>query len=262
MGESAPPGGRGVVASVPSRPPERPPGGHRSAGTAHGVDAAVGVSLGPPWAEFPPVVGSQAREVHLITGRRVGLAELALVLGLGVGSGLGACARVGAPDTEGARALPPSVADVAAAADSCPATRGEVVVDLVNRRRASAGLEPLRVDLRLVAAAQAHAEDLVGLPGVPGHEGSDGSAPSDRATRADYSWVRIGENVASGTPTASTVVALWMNSRGHRHNILTPEFTDAGVGVVDAKGSAWGTYWVMMYGTTGGAPGASVRCHP
>ena len=57
-------------------------------------------------------------------------------------------------------------------------------------------------------------------------------------------------------------MALWMNSRGHRHNILTPEFRDAGVGVVDARGSRWGSYWVMMYGTTSAEGRHAVRCHP
>ncbi len=176
--------------------------------------------------------------------------------------GLVACARVGVAGATRATPSAPSPAAVVAAADSCPATRGEAVLALVNLRRASAGLEPLEVDLRLMAAAQAHAEDLVAMPGVPAHEGSDGSAPADRADHAGYPWVRIGENVASGTPTASTVVALWMNSRGHRHNILTPEFRDAGVGVVDVPGSAWGTYWVMMYGRTDDTERSTVRCHP
>lgn len=191
----------------------------------------------------------------------------ALLLALG----LAGCARVGTVGPAGTGGGAPGdvmastgVSSVAAeaAADTCPSTRGQTVVALVNVRRVSAGLEPLEIDPRLVAAAQAHAEDLVGLPGVPAHEGSDGSAPGDRATRVDYPWVRIGENVASGTPTASTVVALWMNSRGHRHNILTPEFRDAGVGVVDAPGSAWGTYWVMMYGRTREGERSTVRCHP
>jgi uncharacterized protein YkwD len=173
-----------------------------------------------------------------------------------------ACARVGVAEPARASLPAPSPSAVAAAADSCPRTRGQAVLELANLRRASAGLEPLEVDPRLVAAAQAHAEDLLGGSGVPGHGGSDGSAPADRATRADYPWTRIGENVASGTPTASTVVALWMNSRGHRHNMLTPEFRDAGVGVVDAPGSEWGTYWVMMYGRTDGTERNPVRCHP
>jgi len=186
--------------------------------------------------------------------------------------GLAGCVRVGAVRPAGANgaggvAAPSapgvSVASAAIAADSCPATRGQAVLEIVNLRRVAEGLGPLEVDPRLVAAAQAHAEDLFGHPGVPAHAGSDGSDPGVRAARRDYPWVRIGENVASGTPSASTVVALWMNSRGHRHNILTPEFRDAGVGVVDPPaGSSRGTYWVMEYGRTEDAGRLSVRCHP
>lgn len=176
--------------------------------------------------------------------------------------GLTACTRVGVSGVEGASALSGAAA-VQAPADPCPLTRGQVVVELVNRRRSAAGLEPLAVDLRLVGAAQAHAEDLMGMPDAPAHEGSDGSAPGDRARRADYPWMLVGENVASGAPGASTVVAAWMNSKGHRHNILTPEFRDAGVGVVDAPGTRWGTYWVMMYGRTGDdVERQPIRCHP
>lgn len=177
-------------------------------------------------------------------------------------AGLTSCARVGVAGAPRSSRAARSPAAVAAAGDSCLRTRAQTVLDLVNLRRVSAGLEPLEVDTRLVAAAQAHAEDLVGLPGVPGHQGSDGSEPADRATHVEYPWLRIGENVASGTPSATTVVALWMNSSGHRHNILTPEFRDAGVGLVDEPGSAWGTYWVMMYGQTDGTDRKTVRCHP
>lgn len=147
--------------------------------------------------------------------------------------------------------------------DSCPLTRGQVVMDLVNRYRQAEGMVPLRVDERLVDAALGHARDLSMLDGAPGHAGSDGSEPADRAAAAGYPWVRIGENVASAVPSASSVVGIWMNSEGHRHNILTPEFEDAGVGYLDAPGSQWGTYWVMVYGTPA-SDGSEHRlpCHP
>jgi uncharacterized protein YkwD len=66
-------------------------------------------------------------------------------------------------------------------------------------------------------------------------------------------WSALGENIAGGYPTADAVVAGWMASPGHRANILSPRFTEMGVGRVTAAGT-YGTYWAQEFG---GRPGAS-----
>lgn len=168
-----------------------------------------------------------------------------------------ACAPAGARRGGATREGPPAAAT---APDSCAPTRGQKVMELVNARRAQAGLEPLEVDEQLVAAAEEHAHDLVGRSGVPGHEGSDGSHAPERVTRAGYVWTRVAENVAAGVTEPSMVVALWMNSQGHRQNILTPEFRDAGVG---SAGSPRRTIWVMVYGhAPADQPRKTLSCHP
>ena len=146
--------------------------------------------------------------------------------------------------------------------DPCPATPGQVTLNLVNEERRLQGLHPLEPDLLLLSAARAHAEDLA-RTGRISHEGRDGSTPAQRVTAAGYVWTSVGENVAAGQTSPEEVVAGWMKSEPHRRNLLNPTFTSAAVATIDAPATRWGTYWVMVYaaGPQTPAPGA-VRCHP
>lgn len=180
-----------------------------------------------------------------------------------------ACAHVGGGGSMASEDAPvPDIDAVVAAEHDCPQTRGQVLLDLVNRNRVRAGMQPLGVDQRLIAAAEAQARDLASGAVALGHEGSDGSDPPLRVTREHYVYARVAENVAASTASASIAVTSWMASAGHRHNILTPEFRDAGVAYVDAPGSPNGTYWVMVYGRlqeglpTRSAGDFHLRCHP
>jgi len=147
--------------------------------------------------------------------------------------------------------------------DSCPPTQGQMVLEDVNRIRADAGLRPLTVDLRLVAAARAQARDIA--EGAPvGHVGLDGSLPEHRVRRAGYEWSKVGENVAAGIPTATEVVAGWMRSEHHRANILGGGFTNIGIAFLDMRSSAYGTYWVQVFAAPldPKAAGRPARCNP
>ena len=145
---------------------------------------------------------------------------------------------------------------------SCPSTPGQEVVERTNAERASRGLPPLLVDLRLVGAALAHSRDLA-ASGGDGHTGSDGSLPDERAEREGYGWTFLGENVALGWTTPAEVVEGWMRSAVHRENVLAPEARHLGVGHVRRTGSVWGDYWTALYGDSREArappPGG---CHP
>ncbi|MEV6166795.1 CAP domain-containing protein [Streptomyces sp. NPDC051954] len=132
-----------------------------------------------------------------------------------------------------------------------PMTPGELartatdVVDLTNRERARAGLPPLAVDPILTTAAQAHSADMIARA-FYAHTSPDGSQPWDRAAAAGSTRRSIGENIACGQRSAAEVVEGWMNSPGHRANILKPTFTHIGVGF--AGGGAAGTYWTQLFG--------------
>lgn len=119
------------------------------------------------------------------------------------------------------------------------------VVDLTNGERARAGLPPLARDPLLAAAAQAHCADMVARD-FYSHTSPDGSRPWDRAAAAGSARRTIGENIACGQRSAAEVVRGWMNSPGHRANILKPDFTHIGVGF--AGGGRSGTYWTQLFG--------------
>ena len=103
-------------------------------------------------------------------------------------------------------------------------------------QRAQNGVvRPLGYSPALQAAAQAHAEYLSQTGGL-GHVGPDGSSAQTRAERAGYRACVIAENVARGQPDVATVMADWMNSSGHRANILNAQVTQYGLG---RSGSVW-----------------------
>ncbi|MHA5047690.1 CAP domain-containing protein [Streptomyces sp. SD15] len=119
------------------------------------------------------------------------------------------------------------------------------VVALTNAERAAGGLPPLAVDPLLTAAAQAHSADMV-TRAFYSHTSPDGSQPWDRAAAAGSTRRTIGENIACGQRSPAEVVRGWMNSPGHRANILKPAFTHIGIGL--AGGGKAGTYWTQLFG--------------
>ncbi|MFY1627162.1 CAP domain-containing protein [Micromonospora sp. WMMD735] len=112
------------------------------------------------------------------------------------------------------------------------------VVDLVNAERAKAGCAAVTVDAKLTLAAQQHSQDQADHKTMT-HTGSDGSNAGQRLDRAGYAWRTYGENVAWNQPTPAAVMDAWMNSPGHRANILNCAFTEIGVGVANGNGPYW-----------------------
>lgn len=129
-------------------------------------------------------------------------------------------------------------------ADGLARTAADVVA-LTNRERAAAGLRPLAVDPHLTTAAQAHCADMAARR-FYSHTSPEGGEPWDRAAAAGSSRRTIGENIACGQRSAAEVVEGWMNSPGHRANILKPAFTHIGAGY--AGGGPAGTYWTQLFG--------------
>ncbi|GAA0921680.1 CAP domain-containing protein [Nonomuraea longicatena] len=112
------------------------------------------------------------------------------------------------------------------------------VVRLTNAARASGGCKPLVHDAKLHKAAEGHSADMA-AKGYFDHTGRDGRSPADRIRAAGFSPVSAwGENIAMGQRTAAAVVDGWMNSPGHKANIMNCGFTHIGVGH-DAKGPHW-----------------------
>ncbi|WP_199752922.1 CAP domain-containing protein [Actinoplanes sp. ATCC 53533] len=111
------------------------------------------------------------------------------------------------------------------------------VVTIVNTERAKAGCAALTTDDRLIAAARGHSTDMAAR-GYFSHTTPEGVAFSTRITSAGYRWSGAGENIAKGQRTPAEVMTSWMNSAGHKANILNCGFKNIGVGVAaDAQGS-------------------------
>jgi uncharacterized protein YkwD len=142
------------------------------------------------------------------------------------------------PDTE-APTTAPRPDPVAVPGDA------SAVIGLTNQQRAAAGLGPLAANGALHAAAQRESNDMAAQTKMS-HTGSDGSTVATRVTAAGYSWHAVGENIAVGYGSAAGVVTGWMNSAGHRANILNGVYTDIGVAV--ATGADGNKYWTMVLG--------------
>jgi serine protease len=147
-------------------------------------------------------------------------------------------APTGAPATKA-----PTTAPATSAPSGVAAYEAQVIA-LTNEQRTANGCGTARTDDRLTAAARAHSGDMV-AGNFFGHTGSDGGDFATRATRAGYPGAS-GENIAYGHRTPQEVVTGWMNSSGHRANILNCQSIAVGVGLVT---KADGTpYWTQVFG--------------
>jgi uncharacterized protein YkwD len=140
-----------------------------------------------------------------------------------------ACSTPGSPET-------PSSSPIAAD-----------VIKLTNAERARRRVPPLASSPRLMRAANIHAEQMA-RAGRLDHELPRAKYPraEDRLKAAKYAWRAWAENVAFGPRDADGVMRVWMQSTGHRANILSTSVTEIGVG--HAKDKQGRMYWVQVFG--------------
>lgn len=137
-------------------------------------------------------------------------------------------------------------APAAFAACPVPANADQIhaeVADRMNAERRERGLRPLSFSPKLAHAAARQACDMA-LNGVRSHRGSDGVSFVQRV-RAVGGCGPGGENIAWGQRSAASVISWWMNSPGHRANILHRRAATYGIAVASAGGSP---SWVMVVG--------------
>ncbi|MEV5595269.1 sigma-70 family RNA polymerase sigma factor [Streptomyces sp. NPDC052496] len=118
------------------------------------------------------------------------------------------------------------------------------VTSLVNAERAKQGCAPVRANEQLATAARRHSQDM-NARNYFDHTSPDGKDPGDRITAAGYRWSTYGENIARGQRSADEVMKSWMNSPGHRANILNCDFKEIGIGTHDTSG---GPTWTQVFG--------------
>lgn len=119
----------------------------------------------------------------------------------------------------------------------------EVVV-LVNQERAKLGLAPLKNNVDLSNVARYKSEDMRDK-NYFSHTSPTYGSPFDMMKKFGIDYMAAGENIAKGQPTSAAVMSSWMNSPGHKANILSENFTEIGVGVAkDANGTI---YWTQQF---------------
>jgi uncharacterized protein YkwD len=129
---------------------------------------------------------------------------------------------------------------------------------LVNAQRARHSLQPLSENLLLQRAAELHSLDMAARDFFE-HQNPDGVQPDARIVRQGYPPILVGENLAWGETAKSApaaIVELWMNSPGHRRNILEPQYREIGIGMAyDAPEAQPEPKQAAIYTTTFGAGG-------
>lgn len=126
-----------------------------------------------------------------------------------------------------------AVALVGAQAFASDITPASVVAEM-NVRRAVFGLPPLQEDARLDAAAADRVNDME-EQGYWAHVSPDGREPFQWLRPRGYEFQYAAENLASGFDTAEVLVDAWMESKGHRQNILSPIYRDCGISIIEGS---------------------------
>lgn len=120
---------------------------------------------------------------------------------------------------------------------------GQIVV-LVNKERLKVGLAPLKSNWELARVARIKSQDMIDK-NYFSHTSPTYGSPFDMMSNFGIKYMSAGENIAYGQPTPTSVMTSWMNSAGHKANILNKSYTEIGVGV--AKKSNGTIYWTQQF---------------
>jgi uncharacterized protein YkwD len=123
----------------------------------------------------------------------------------------------------------------------------EVIFEFTNAFRANNGEEPVKWSPMLADCAMNYAKVLTGDGVEFSHTGPDGSTPGSRLTAFGYNYRTYGENIIAGCSTPAEVIDGWVNSSGHRDNMLYSQFTELGVGFVYLEGVKYGYFGVQNF---------------
>lgn len=126
------------------------------------------------------------------------------------------------------------------------ATAVQRILELVNLERTSRGLDALTINATLTREAGDYACELIEYDYFAHENPVTGSTLVTRTADAGYRYSLVGENLAAGQRTADEAMDGWMNSEGHRANILKPEYEEIGIAV--REGGDYGIYWVQEFG--------------
>lgn len=136
----------------------------------------------------------------------------------------------------------------------CDATGNEAyestLLDLINEARANQGLPAYSLSSHLRSAARSHSADMA-CNDYLSHTGSDGSSVGERVSAEGYDWSWVGENIFATSSSSSSAPQQafdwWMNSTGHKANILNVNFTEIGIGYMYRADSTYGSYFTAVF---------------
>lgn len=123
-------------------------------------------------------------------------------------------------------------------------TQAEAILKLVNQERSKAGVPALTLSDQLTNIAYIKAKDMADK-NYFSHQSPTYGSPFDMLKKFGVSYTAAGENIAAGQKTAEEVMNSWMNSSGHKANILNKNYTQLGVGFY--RGGQYGTEWVQLF---------------
>ena len=123
-------------------------------------------------------------------------------------------------------------------------TQAEAILKLVNAERQKAGVSALTLSTKLTDIANTKAKDMADK-NYFSHDSPTYGSPFDMLKHFGVSYSYAGENIAAGQKSAEEVMNSWMNSSGHKANILNKNYTQLGVGFY--RGGQYGTEWVQLF---------------
>ena len=171
--------------------------------------------------------------------KRLHVALFALLVALGVVQ-----FGVAAPSPRGAAA--PSV--LHASTGYCADAEDIAFLQLINNYRAQNGLGPLVLSQKLADASYYHSSDMA-AKNYFSHTFADGTTWDQNIRNFEYTYnTSLGENIAAGYSTASSVFTAWQNSAGHNANMLTAGYTAIGIARAYSSSSTYGWYWTTDFG--------------
>ena len=170
-----------------------------------------------------------------------------LAVGLLIALGLGAPVLANSTDValeEGSGAAPTESASATA----------KTVLAIINAARVKEGCKPLKLNSKLMAAAQTHATNMAEKDFF-GHSNKDGSKFSKRVKKQGYKYHMVAENIAAGQSSAKQVAYDWLGSSGHRKNIMNCKLKDTGIAVgyqaddkpIMGNSKPYYYYWVQVF---------------
>ncbi|MGK7942754.1 MAG: CAP domain-containing protein [Crocosphaera sp.] len=136
------------------------------------------------------------------------------------------------------------------------------LLELVNQERSKRGLQSLSLSQKLDQAADQYSNRMASGDFFSHTDPENGSTVSTRVTEFGYQWKTVGENIAAGQTSAEEVFNAWMNSSGHRANILNPNYTHMGLGYAylanDTGNFNYKHYWTQVFAAGDSNPGEYV----